>query len=75
MTGSREATKNMAPKIKGKPACEHEGLEIYVNPAPAKSTKGKDRVWIHIRQNDPKKWREETALIYVNAADIRFVRR
>jgi hypothetical protein len=31
-----------------------------------------DRVWVHIRQDKPKKWRTATTLSYVNGVDILF---
>jgi hypothetical protein len=64
----------MAAKIGGKLVHEYQGLTIYVSPRPAKTARGKDRVWIQIRQSDPKKhWSQDKALVYRNAADICFV--
>lgn len=65
----------MAKKIPGKPVYTYQGIEIYVNPQPAKTKKGKDRVWIHIRQDDAKAWQQDEELVYVNSADIRFKKR
>jgi hypothetical protein len=62
----------MPTKIAGKPVYSYQGLDIYVNPQPAKTKRGKHRVWIHIRQEDPRLWEEDEALNYVQSADIRF---
>lgn len=59
------------PKVSGKPIASVSGLDIYVKSMPAKR-KGKDRIWIQVRQNAPKSWRIAGSLCYVNAFDIRF---
>ena len=61
------------PKPKGKPIKKIEGLEIYVELKKAK-TKGKDRLWVSVRQDNPKKWRVASSLCYVNSFDVRFER-
>lgn len=63
----------MAKKIRGKRFPLIHGFEVYVNHQPAKTAKGKDRIWIHIRQPDKPKWVNDESLMYVNSADIRFV--
>jgi hypothetical protein len=63
----------MAKKISGKRFRLIHGFEVYVNHQPAKTAKGKDRIWIHIRQPDKPKWVNDESLMYVNSADIRFV--
>ena len=59
------------PKVSGKPIASVNGLDIYIQSMPAKS-RGKDRLWIQVRQNTPKDWRIAASLCYVNAFDIRF---
>jgi len=51
-----------------------EGLKISVARAPSKTGKGKDRIWVSVRQDEPKKWRLAASLSYVNAFDVRFER-
>lgn len=66
------------PKVKGQVVYAYQGLEISVEPQPAKTARGQDRVWIHIRQKKNADlsavWREEESLIYVKSADILFFR-
>jgi hypothetical protein len=62
------------PKVEGTKVYEIEGIEIYVNPHPAKR-QGRDRIWIHIRQKENgKPWHVAATLAYSHAADIRFER-
>lgn len=61
----------MGAKISGELIGTFNGLRIYGRLRKAKR-KGKDRVWIHIRQNDPKEWRIGATLSYANSIDIRF---
>jgi len=49
-----------------------QGLEIYVTNERAKTKRGKDRMWLSVRQSDPKKWKIVESLCYVNAFDVRF---
>jgi hypothetical protein len=35
--------------------------------------KGKERLWIQIRQNNGKKWRVYTCLAYARSLDVQFV--
>ena len=60
------------PKPEGKPVREIEGLKIYVIKKEARTGRGKDRIWISVRQDRPKKWRVAASLCYVNGVDIRF---
>ena len=60
------------PKPSGKPIKIVDGLEIYVSKKKSKTGRGKDRIWISVRQDKPKKWRVAASLCYVNAVDIRF---
>lgn len=60
-------------KIEGygaKEIASYKGIKVFVSDQPAKST-GKDRIYISIRQNEPKKWKIFASLCYVHAADIR----
>ena len=61
------------PKVTGTRIHEVEGIDIYVVHNPAKR-KGRDRIWIQIRQRGNKPWRMGAALAYSRAADIRFER-
>ena len=60
------------PKLKGPADLSVDGLDVYVIRAPSKTGRGKDRVWISVRQDVPKKWRLSSSLCYVNSFDIRF---
>jgi hypothetical protein len=60
-------------KVKAPKLCEFEGLEIHGGLFRAKRT-GKDRVWIQIRQQKPKKWHVSTTLSYAQALDVQFQR-
>jgi len=60
------------PKPRGKPIENVDGLEIYVLKCPSKTGKGKDRIWVCVRQKKPKNWRVSASLCYVNGFDIRF---
>jgi hypothetical protein len=65
----------MARKMETAPVHTYEGLSVHVTPKPAKTGKGKDRVWIQVRQDQPTKaWRQAEALIYKNGVDILFER-
>lgn len=51
-----------------------DGLDIYVAKRYAKRN-GKDRIWIQVRQNGPKKiWRQDLCLAYSKAVDIAFTK-
>ncbi len=61
----------MGKKISGELIGEFNGLRIYGRVSKAKR-RGKDRLWIHIRQDDPKEWRIAATLSYANSLDVRF---
>ncbi len=61
----------MGKKISGELIGEFNGLRIYGRVSKAKR-RGKDRLWIHIRQDDPKTWRIAATLSYANSLDVRF---
>lgn len=61
----------MGEKISGELIGTFNGLRIYGRLARAKR-RGKDRLWIHIRQDNPKDWRIAGTLAYQNSIDIRF---
>ena len=60
------------PKPSGPPIVDIRGLKIYVTDEPSVTKRGKDRIWISVRQSSPKKWRVAASLCYVNAFDVRF---
>lgn len=64
-----------ARKIQGRRVSLGHGLEVFVHPQPAKTRRGRDRIWLHIRQTDPKGWQIDEALMYVNSADLRFIKK
>jgi len=53
---------------------EVEGLEIFVTPLKAKTSKGKDRIWVSVRQKEPKAWRVSISHSYVNGFDIQLTK-
>ena len=59
------------PKVTSEPLYEFHGLEIYGVLKKAKKD-GKDRVWIQIRQSNPKKFRVAASLNYARAVDVQF---
>lgn len=61
----------MVSKNLGKPILEFDDFTIYAKYLKAKR-KGKDRIWISIRQNKSKDWRVAASLSYVNSIDVRF---
>ncbi len=61
----------MGSKISGELIGTFNGLRIYGRLSKAKK-KGKDRLWIHIRQPEEKNWRIGATLSYANSVDIRF---
>ncbi len=61
----------MTNKIKGKEISKSNDLKIYARLQKPKK-KGKERIWISIRQDKPKKWKIAATLSYVNSIDIRF---
>ena len=67
------ATKDskLHPKISGKVLGEFQGLTIYGKLKKAKRS-GKDRIWIQIRQSEPKRYRVSESLSYMRSVDIQF---
>jgi hypothetical protein len=59
-------------KVSGPPVANVQGLEIHFTNHPSKTGRGKDRLWLHVRQSKPKKWRVSASLCYVNGFDVRF---
>ena len=59
-------------KITGKSIWSKQGFNIYLKSKKSKTGKGKDRVWIHIRQTKPKKYRVAANLSYTQGVDIVF---
>jgi hypothetical protein len=60
------------PKPSGQPIAKVQGLEIYVTSKPSVTRRGRDRIWVSVRQSNSKKWRVAASLCYVNAFDVRF---
>jgi hypothetical protein len=60
-------------KVKAPKLFEFEGLSIHAILHKAKRT-GRDRVWIQIRQQQPKKWHVSTTLSYAQGLDVQFQR-
>lgn len=59
------------PKVTAKPIATFQGFTVYADLQKAKKT-GKDRIWFHIRQDDPKKYRTAICLNYPRALDVQF---
>jgi hypothetical protein len=59
------------PKIKGEKLAEFHGLTVYGRLKKAK-LHGKDRIWIQIRQGEPKKYRVAESLSYMRSLDVQF---
>ena len=59
------------PKIKGEKLAEFHGLTVYGRLKKAKRH-GKDRIWIQIRQDEPKKYRVAESLSYMRSLDVQF---
>jgi hypothetical protein len=60
-------------KMKTPKLFELEGLDVHGKLFRAKRT-GKDRIWIQIRQQKPKKWHVSTTLSYAQGLDVQFQR-
>jgi hypothetical protein len=58
-------------KIRGQVIGRFNGLTIYGKLRKAK-TYGKNRIWIHIRQAEPKRFRVSVSLAYARAVDVQF---
>jgi hypothetical protein len=65
----------MSEKIekRSKLIAEENGLKIFMNYKKPKTSEGKERIWISIRQDKNKKWRQQSVLGYSKSADICFV--
>jgi len=59
------------PKMHGTPIAEFHGLTIYGLFKPAKRN-GKNRLWIQIRQSQPKRYRIAESLSYMRSVDVQF---
>ncbi len=65
----------MATKIHGQKVWKGDGILIFVNKKPSKTGAGRDRLWIHVRQEEgARPWRVGSSLAYSKAADIRLER-
>ena len=60
-------------KVTGKLVGEAHGITVTVKHKPAKTTRGKNRMWIQLRQNDGIKWTVYESLAYPHGVDIAFV--
>ena len=60
------------PKITGKVIGKFKGLVIYAKLNEAKTEKGKDRIWIQIRQTGPRRRRVYECLSYARSVDVQF---
>ena len=59
------------PKVKGQFLAEFHGLLIFGNFKAAKK-KGRNRVWLQVRQQTPKRYRVAESLSYMRSADLQF---
>jgi hypothetical protein len=66
-----EVQRTRHPKISGREIGEFCGLRIYGKLRKAKR-RGKDRVWIQIRQDEPKPLHVAECLSYARSVDILF---
>lgn len=64
------ATNKISPEAKL--LAEFKGIKIYGVDQKSKTGKGKDRVWIQLRQEKPEEWKQTATLAYMKAADIQF---
>jgi hypothetical protein len=60
-------------KVTGKLVGHAHGITVTVSHHPAKTAKGKERLWLQIRQNTGKKWKVYESLAYARSVDIAFV--
>lgn len=60
-------------KVSGAVVGHAHGITVTVLHEPAKTNKGKDRLWLQIRQNSGKKWKVYESLAYARSVDIAFV--
>jgi hypothetical protein len=59
-------------KVHGTPIGTNNGLTVTAALKKPRG-KGKERLWIQIRQNNGKKWRVYTCLAYARSLDVQFV--
>lgn len=59
-------------KVTGKLVGDAHGLTVTVKHNPAKTQRGKDRLWLQIRQNNGKSWKVYQCLSYTHGVDIAF---
>lgn len=67
----RELEPEPRTKITGEVIGKFHGLTIYGKVRHAK-THGRTRIWIHLRQADPKPLRVAVSLCYARAVDLQF---
>jgi hypothetical protein len=66
--------KGQHPKVGGVVIGKFAGFTVYGHVSKAKTAMGHDRLWIQIRQDDPKQWRLTTSLSYRRSLDVQFER-
>ena len=59
-------------KTIGTPIASFHGLDIYATSHPSKTGKGKNRLWLEIKQNAPKKWRTTALLCSPRTCRVEF---
>jgi hypothetical protein len=67
----------VVPKLKGRTLRDIPGtdLRVYYRLKPAKTAKGHDRLWLHVRHTRmPKRWRTSTVLAYPRGLDVAFMK-
>jgi hypothetical protein len=74
MTVIKLKGKGKHPKVGGVVIGKFGGFTVYGHINTAKTAKGHDRLWIQIRQDDPKQWRLTTSLSYRQSIDVQFQR-
>jgi hypothetical protein len=63
----------IASNKKAKPVGRANGFTFYVNHRKAKTKRGKDRLWVSVRQDGAtREWRQTETLAYVYGVDILF---
>lgn len=60
------------PKVGGEVIGKFHGFTIYGTLHKAKTSYGKNRIWIQIRQSEPKRFRVSESLAYARAVDVQF---
>lgn len=56
----------------GKPHLQAHGVKVWIIPKKAKTSRGRDSVWVNIRTDDDDEWTQAESLAYVHGADIQF---